>query len=104
VTTRRGKQFNSMVYGAKDPLTGNLRDAVLMSEQDGAALGVKTGDRVRLKSEAGEYVGRAVLAPLHPRTIQLHWPEGSVLLTRCYDQISCEPNFKAFAEVTKAAD
>jgi molybdopterin-dependent oxidoreductase alpha subunit len=102
VTTRRGKQFNSMVYGAKDPLTGNLRDAVLMSEKDGAELGLKTGDRVRLRSDAGEYVGRAVLVPLRPRTIQLHWPEGNVLLTRCYDPVSCEPNFKAFAEVSKA--
>jgi molybdopterin-dependent oxidoreductase alpha subunit len=102
VTTRRGKQFNSMVYGAKDPLTGNLRDAVLMNEKDAAALGVKTGDRVRLKTDAGEYVGRAVLVPLRPRSIQLHWPEGNILLTRCYDPISCEPNFKAFAEVTKA--
>lgn len=103
VTTRRGKQFNSMVYGAKDPLTGNLRDAVLMSEKDGAELGVKTGDRVKLVSDAGEYVGRAVLGPLRPKTIQLHWPEGNVLLTRCYDPISCEPNFKAFATVTKTS-
>ncbi|MBV8879382.1 MAG: hypothetical protein JO332_05440, partial [Planctomycetaceae bacterium] len=60
--------------------------------------------RVKLVSEAGEYVGRAVLVPLRLRTIQLHWPEGNVLLTRCYDPISCEPNYKAFATVTKAPE
>jgi len=43
-----------------------------------------------------------VLVPLRPRTIQLHWPEGNILLTRGYDPISCEPNFKTFAQLTKA--
>ncbi|HVR86904.1 MAG TPA: hypothetical protein VMU54_21450 [Planctomycetota bacterium] len=42
-----------------------------------------------------------MLVPLGPRTIQLHWPEGNILLTRYYDPISCEPNFKAFSELTK---
>jgi molybdopterin-dependent oxidoreductase alpha subunit len=101
VTTRRGKQFNSMVQGAEDPLTGNRRDAVLMSAADAEALGLKGGDRVRLTSDAGIFEGRAVVAPLRPRTIQLHWPEGNVLLTRCSDPISGEPNFKAFASLSK---
>jgi hypothetical protein len=35
------------------------------------------------------------------RTIQLHWPEGNILLTRCHGPISREPNFKAFGDVTR---
>src|SRR4051794_17822131 len=31
LSTRRGKQFNTMVFAAKDPLTGAPRDGVLMS-------------------------------------------------------------------------
>ena len=36
LSTRRGKQFNSMVYAATDPLTGAVRDAVLLHEADAA--------------------------------------------------------------------
>ena len=37
VSTRRGKQFNSMVQREVDPLTGADRDAILISEEDLAA-------------------------------------------------------------------
>ena len=36
VSTRRGKQFNSMVWDDRDPLTGAARDDVLMSAEDAA--------------------------------------------------------------------
>jgi predicted molibdopterin-dependent oxidoreductase YjgC len=47
VSTRRGKQFNSMVQHEVDPLTGASRDAVLMSAVDAEGLGVRDGDRSR---------------------------------------------------------
>ena len=34
LSTRRGKQFNSMVQGRVDPLTGAARDHVLLSAED----------------------------------------------------------------------
>jgi molybdopterin-dependent oxidoreductase alpha subunit len=80
VTTRRGKQFNSMVHGRIDPLTGAGRDAVFMDGDDAAALGVAAGDRVRLRSGTGVYEGRVQLARLPTRTLQVHWPEGNVLV------------------------
>src|SRR6478609_12097571 len=46
LSTRRGKQFNSMVYAAKDPLTGAVRDAVLVNADDARALGVADGAAV----------------------------------------------------------
>jgi anaerobic selenocysteine-containing dehydrogenase len=80
VSTRRGKQFNSMVQAAVDPLTGARRDAVLIDPVDADALGVAAGDRVRLRSDTGTYDGTVTLARLPARTLQVHWPEGNVLV------------------------
>jgi molybdopterin-dependent oxidoreductase alpha subunit len=80
LSTRRGKQFNSMVHAAVDPLTGAVRDAVLIDPADAAGLGVAAGDRVRLRSETGSYDGTVTLARLPANTVQVHWPEGNVLI------------------------
>ena len=80
VATRRGKQFNSMVFGEVDPLTGARRDAVYIDETDAAELGLTEGDPVRLTSEVGAYTGHLRVARLPRRTLQVHWPEGNVLI------------------------
>jgi anaerobic selenocysteine-containing dehydrogenase len=80
VSTRRGKQFNSMVFAATDPLTGAGRDAVFIDHGDAAELGIRDGDRVTLRSETGCYDGTARLVRLPARTLQVHWPEGNVLV------------------------
>jgi molybdopterin-dependent oxidoreductase alpha subunit len=80
VSTRRGKQFNSMVHAAVDPLTGARRDAVLMDPTDASALGFAAGDPVRLRSVTGTYDGTVTLVRLPTRTLQVHWPEGNVLV------------------------
>jgi anaerobic selenocysteine-containing dehydrogenase len=80
VSTRRGKQFNSMVFGATDPLTGAGRDAVFIDQSDAAELGIREGDGVRLRSDTGSYRGTARLVRLPARTLQVHWPEGNVLV------------------------
>jgi len=80
VTTRRGKQFNSMVFGRSDPLTGAERDAVFMDRDDAEALGLTDGDRVVLRSATGEMTCTVKVVRLPARTLQVHWPEGNVLL------------------------
>ncbi len=80
VSTRRGKQFNSMVHAEVDPLTGAGRDAVMMDPADAADLGVDAGDRVVLRSPTGTYEGAVTLVRLPARTLQVHWPEGNVLI------------------------
>jgi anaerobic selenocysteine-containing dehydrogenase len=80
VSTRRGKQFNSMVHGPVDPLTGAGRDAVMIDPDDAAALGVAAGDRVRLRSPTGTFVGTVTPVRLPVGTLQVHWPEGNVLI------------------------
>ncbi|MDP1819458.1 MAG: FdhF/YdeP family oxidoreductase [Acidimicrobiales bacterium] len=81
VATRRGKQFNSMVQAGVDPLTGARRDAVYIDEGDAASLGATEGTRVRLTSEAGSFEGRCKLVRLPARSLQVHWPEGNVLIS-----------------------
>ena len=80
VSTRRGKQFNSMVYADADPLNGARRDDVLIDEADARDLGLAAGDAIRLVSDTGRYDGRVKLTRLPAKSLQVHWPEGNVLL------------------------
>lgn len=80
MSTRRGKQFNTLVYADIDSLNGASRDAVLMNAEDAAAARLKQGDRVVLHNELGRLTCRVFLAPVPPGNIQVHWPEGNVLI------------------------
>jgi predicted molibdopterin-dependent oxidoreductase YjgC len=105
VSTRRGKQFNSMVHAEVDPLTGAGRDAVLMDPDDAEALGVGAGDRVVLRSPTGAYEGTVTLARLPARTLQVHWPEGNVLVGGGPDHrepLSQVPDYNAVVTVEVA--
>ena len=82
VATRRGKQFNSMVHERTDMLTGAEREAVLINRQDAERLGIANGEAVVLRNEVGELRGRAFIAPVTPGSLQVHWPEGLVLIDR----------------------
>jgi len=104
LSTRRGKQFNSMLYGSRDPLTGAWRDEVFMSAEDAAALGVHEGDAVVLRSEVGTLRGRVKIAPIRPGNLQVFWPEGNVLIRRgrC-DPVCGIPDYNAVVEVLREA-
>ena len=80
VATRRGKQFNTMVQAEIDPFTGAGRDAVYIDGDDAHALGFREGDAVVLRSETGSMRGRLHFARLPRQTLQVHWPEGNVLI------------------------
>src|SRR6185436_1853026 len=81
LSTRRGKQFNSMVQREVDPLTGARRDDVLISAEDLARLGLGDGARVRLTSGCGTFTGTLKAAPMKPGNLEVHWPEGMPLLS-----------------------
>jgi anaerobic selenocysteine-containing dehydrogenase len=53
-----------------------------MSQDDAQRLGLRDHDAVVLRSETGEYCGRIQVAPVKPGTLQVHWPEGNVLIDR----------------------
>ncbi len=80
VATRRGKQFNSMVHERKDALTGAVREAILMNESDAKELRLADGDAIVLRSPSGSLRGSVLLAPVQPGSLQVHWPEGQVLI------------------------
>ncbi|NJM08085.1 FdhF/YdeP family oxidoreductase [Candidatus Gracilibacteria bacterium] len=82
LTTRRGKQFNSIVHEQRDMLTGAERDAIFMAASDATALGLMAGTPLTLVNEHGRYAGRVFIAPLRPGNLQVHWPEANHLLDR----------------------
>ena len=80
LATRRGKQFNSMVQAARDPLTGAERDHVFIAAEDARRLGLRHDQPIRLHNALGEYRGRAFVAEVTPGTLQGHWPEVNGLI------------------------
>lgn len=104
VATRRGKQFNTMVHANRDAITGAGRDAVLMHAADAAELGLGNGEAVIVRNEIGTFRGRVLLAPVKRRNLQVHWPEGNVLLAqgrRHRSPASDVPDYNAFVRVER---
>jgi molybdopterin-dependent oxidoreductase alpha subunit len=100
--TRRGRQFNSLIHKDRDPLNGAARDDVLMHAEDAHALGLREGDHVLLRSSCGEMRARVKFAPIKPRNVQVHWPEGNVLLaSRSCDPAAGIPVYKAVVTIEK---
>jgi molybdopterin-dependent oxidoreductase alpha subunit len=104
VATRRGKQFNSMVHEHTDAITGAEREAVLINRADADRLGLANGDEVVLRSTAGEYRGRAYVAPVTPGNLQVHWPEAEGLIDRRRRSPQAGiPDYNAVVTVEKVA-
>jgi predicted molibdopterin-dependent oxidoreductase YjgC len=102
LSTRRGKQFNSMVQRDTDPLTGASRDDVLMNEEDAAAASLADGDRIRLVSPHGVFHGRVRVAAMRSGNLEVHWPEGMVLLSgEQLDPTSREPDYNATVTIER---
>ena len=58
MTTRRGKQFNSMVFNEADTLQGGKRrDDIFLSMEDALELGVADGAALELQNEMGTFKG-----------------------------------------------
>ncbi|HEX9794989.1 MAG TPA: molybdopterin-dependent oxidoreductase [Planctomycetota bacterium] len=104
VTTRRGKQFNSIVFSDRDALQGGRRrDEVFLAAEDAERLGLRVGDRVRLHNEVGSMEATVRRGDLPPRTLQAYWPEANVLIPRAYDPVSGEPDYNGIVEIEPVA-
>jgi len=100
LSTRRGKQFNSMVWKEIDPLTGAGRDALFLAPSDAAALGVSEEQAVLVRSPHGEMRARVHLAPIRPGNVQAFFPEANPLLAPARrEPISGVPDYNAVVEV-----
>ena len=104
LSTRRGKQFNSMVFKKRDPLTGAMRDALFISAQDASVLGLGEGDRVLVRSDDGE-VGAAIrISAIKPRNVQMFFPEANPLIRPGRrDPVALVPDYNATVEVLPLA-
>ena len=99
LATRRGKQFNSLIHGEKDPLTGAVRDDILMARDDADRLALRDGDAILLRNDRGEFRGRVKIDRVKPGSLQGHWPEVNVLVRAgCLDP-SGVPDYNAIVEV-----
>ena len=100
LTTRRGKQFNSIVLKAEDHLHGGRsRDDIFVSSHDLPRLGLKEGAKIALISELGRFTGTLRAADLPSGNMQAYWPEcNGVIATRC-DPLSDEPDYNAVVQV-----
>jgi anaerobic selenocysteine-containing dehydrogenase len=80
IGTRRGKQFNSMVQHDHDPLNRADREDILMNAADISRLGLEEGDEITVVSEHGALGGLVAIADVAPGSLQVHWPEGNILV------------------------
>jgi molybdopterin-dependent oxidoreductase alpha subunit len=103
LSTRRGKQFNSLIYKRTDVLSGADRDHLLISAEDAAERGLREGDRVLVRSDNGASMEcRVHIDKIKPRNVQVFWPEGNVLIRRrVCDAQAGVPDYNAIVEVEK---
>ena len=102
LSTRRGKQFNSMVFREHDPLTGASRDALFICAQDADRIGVGQGTAVRVCSQTGEVRARAHIARMRPGNVQMFFPECNPLIPAGSRDVSGVPDYNAIVEVLPA--
>ena len=107
LSTRRGKQFNSMLWSTADPVTGAARrDAIFISHEDAHRLRLRDGDAVLLRATAANPVAREMrgtckIAALKSGTLQAFWPEANVLISSRLDPASHEPDYNAWVTLEK---
>ena len=102
MTTRRGKQFNSMVFHDADTLQGGKRrDDIFLSEEDAHALGVVAGDGLELRNEMGTFQGVARPVEMARGALQTYWPESNMLIERKYDEASGEPDYNCLVQIRR---
>jgi molybdopterin-dependent oxidoreductase alpha subunit len=103
LSTRRGKQFNSMVQEDRDAITGATRSAVLMNSDDITLLFLKAGDSIVLENDQGYYTGHVYPASIPRQHLQVHWPEGNSLLDRsCRSSQAGVPDYNAMVTLRKS--
>ncbi len=89
LSTRRGKQFNSMTFDRVDPLANVERHHIIFAAEDLQKLGIDEGTPVRLVSGCGECLGLARTGDVLPGVVLMHWPEANVLIPRGISDPEC---------------
>jgi anaerobic selenocysteine-containing dehydrogenase len=72
-----------------------------MNAADAKKLQLQEGDTVILKNELGEFQGRVYIAPIQPGNLQIHWPEGNVLLDKSKRSHEGVPDYNTVVRLEK---
>ncbi|MFS0823840.1 FdhF/YdeP family oxidoreductase [Bacillus sp. 1P02SD] len=103
LTTRRGKQFNSMVYKEVDPFNGAGRYDVLINPQDAAELRIAEGEAIVVHNGFGVFQGKAKFADIARKNLGVFFPEGNFLLPKGrYEKFAGIPDYNIAVYVEKA--
>ena len=103
VTSRRGKQFNSMVYKEVDPLNGAGRYDVLINAEDAKERRIAEGEAIVLYNGFGVFQGRAKFVDIAHGNLEVHFPEGNFLLPRGrYEKFAGMPDYNITVTLEKA--
>jgi molybdopterin-dependent oxidoreductase alpha subunit len=103
VTSRRGKQFNSMIYGERDPFNNAARDSVLMNPLDARHMQLADGDAVVVYNSYGMLQGRVQYSDVKAGNLEVHWPEGNVILPKGrYEPHAGIPEYNTTAIIEKS--
>ncbi|HHY49992.1 MAG TPA: molybdopterin-dependent oxidoreductase, partial [Alphaproteobacteria bacterium] len=95
-SVRSEGQFNTIVYEEHDAYRGKApRDAVFLSREDMAALGISAGQRITVRSEQGRMVATATPFDLPRGSALAYFPEANVLAATAVDPRSRTPAFKS---------
>ena len=84
LTTRRGKQFNSMTHGTRDPLTGRRasRGGAHERERHAAARREADGEHRACAATPARWTLLRASGPCRDNHVQAFWPECNPLLAR----------------------
>ena len=100
---RRGKQFNSMVYGDHDAFNAMGRYDVLINEEDAKREGIIDGESIVLYNENGTFQGFAKYADIAVGDLGMQFPEGNQLVSKgIYEAFAKMPDYVADVTMEKA--
>ncbi|MEW9668588.1 FdhF/YdeP family oxidoreductase [Ammoniphilus sp. 3BR4] len=103
LTSRRGKQFNSMVYNETDPFNGAERYDVLMNKEDANDLSIQEGEGIVVYNQFGVFQGRAKFVDIARGNLGIFFPEGNFLLPKGrYEKYAGIPDYNIACHVEKA--
>ncbi|MBS4177292.1 FdhF/YdeP family oxidoreductase [Lederbergia citrea] len=103
VTSRRGKQFNSMIYSETDPFNAADRYDVLIHPEDAREHGILENEAIVVHNQQGTFHGKAKYANTRRGNISVYWPEGNVLLQKgVYEKFAGIPEYNISVMVEKA--
>ncbi len=73
-----------------------------MNPEDAAALGLVQSDPIALTNQLGRFAGRVFFAPMARGNLQIHWPEGNIIIRRAVtDPTGGVPDYNARVKVEK---